>query len=85
MSEFDATEKQEVLSVSVTDEGTYYKVGNVHNVLGNGFLITRIEQCEKSGMHSMLPYLRVWSDESVLAEMCQHNVACITYKPISPL
>ena len=72
MGEWAATEKQEVKSVHITDEGTFYEVGK----LG----VTKIEQGEKSGMYANIPYLRVYADEKVIAEMCQHNVVLVVFK-----
>lgn len=37
-------------------------------------VITRIEACEKSGMYSNIPYVRVWCGEDCFAEYCQHNI-----------
>lgn len=36
--------------------------------------VTRIEACTKSGLHSDIPYIRVWADDACLAEYCQHNI-----------
>ena len=36
--------------------------------------VTRIEACQKSGLHANIPYVRVWAGEVCLAEFCQHNL-----------
>jgi hypothetical protein len=36
--------------------------------------ITRIEACTKSGMHSEIPYVRVWADDVCISEYCQHHI-----------
>lgn len=47
---------------------------------GVGFQgVTRIEEFSKSGMHSDIPYIRVWKGEHLLAEFCQHNVVGVYF------
>lgn len=41
--------------------------------------VTRIEGCEKSGMYSSIPYLRVYKGDECAAELCQHNVVSIDF------
>ena len=41
--------------------------------------VTRIEGIMKSGMHSGIPYLRVWCGEYLQAEYCQHNVIAVIF------
>lgn len=41
--------------------------------------ITRIEACEKSGMYSPIPYVRVWAGEHCVAEFCQHNIVGVYF------
>jgi hypothetical protein len=71
MTEFEATKNQEIQSITDMAGADAYRVGR--------YGVTRIEQCEKSGMYANIPYIRVWSGEKVLAEMCQHNIICITF------
>lgn len=42
--------------------------------------VTRIEPCEKSGMHSMIPYVRVWRGDVCLGEWCQHQIVGVNFK-----
>lgn len=54
-----------------------YKVGQWN--------VTRIEPFQKSGMHSYIPYIRVWrkigdEPEFVHGEFCQHNVVGVLFK-----
>jgi len=63
---------QEILSIETDKEGFHYTVGN------NG--VTRIEATVKSGMHSHVPYIRVWKGETCLAEFCQHNIVGVYFK-----
>lgn len=53
------------------DEFQFFSVGKKD--------VTRIEACEKSGMHSSIPYVRVWAGEVCLAEFCQHNIIGIYF------
>lgn len=46
--------------------------------------VTRIEACQKSGMHANIPYVRVWAGEVCLAEFCQHNIIGVYFAPASP-
>lgn len=75
-NEFKETEHLKVKSICVKtlDDGSEvsYTVGGVNGV-------TKIEQCEKSGMYSNIPYLRVYSGESIIAELCQHNIESINF------
>lgn len=46
--------------------------------------ITRIEACQKSGMHANLPYVRVWKGDVCEAEFCQHNIVGVYFaEPIA--
>ena len=63
---------QVIESLSVTEEGTFYRVGS------GG--VTKIEATQKSGMHSHIPYIRVWKGETCLAEFCQHNIVGVYFK-----
>lgn len=45
--------------------------------------VTRIEACQKSGMHANIPYVRVWAGEVCLAEFCQHNIVGVYFAPAS--
>lgn len=42
--------------------------------------VTRIEACEKSGMHAMIPYVRVWRSDVCVGEWCQHNIVGVHFK-----
>ena len=46
--------------------------------------VTRIEACQKSGLHANIPYVRVWNDEVCLAEFCQHNIVGVYFAPAEP-
>lgn len=62
------------IDVNLSDEGsTFYRVG-----LGG---VTRIEACTKSGMHSEIPYVRVWKGEVCEGEFCQHNIVGVYFAP----
>lgn len=41
--------------------------------------VTRIEACQKSGLHANLPYVRVWDGDTCLAEFCQHNIVGVYF------
>ncbi len=41
--------------------------------------VTRIEACQKSGMHANIPYVRVWAGDECLAEFCQHNIVGVYF------
>lgn len=41
--------------------------------------VTRIEACQKSGMHANIPYVRVWAGDTCIAEFCQHNIVGIYF------
>ena len=45
----------------------------------DGRNVTRIEATTKSGMHSDIPYVRVWSGDNILAEFCQHNIIGVEF------
>lgn len=74
--------QQEIIGLTVSNEQEgvhqeHYQVG-VWNV-------SRIEPFQKSGMHSYIPYLRVWRKvedmpEYVHGEFCQHNVVGVYFK-----
>jgi hypothetical protein len=49
-----------------------YRIGDRNGV-------TRIEACEKSGMHAMIPYIRVWRGDLCLAEFCQHSIVGVWF------
>jgi hypothetical protein len=76
MSEFEMTKNQEVQSITDGVGGDFYFVGR--------YGVTRIEQCEKSGLHCNIPYLRVWAGENVLAEVCQHHIPFVTFFETKP-
>lgn len=41
--------------------------------------VTRIEACQKSGLHANIPYVRVWAGDVCLAEFCQHNIVGVYF------
>lgn len=41
--------------------------------------VTRIEATWKDGLHSHLPYVRVWNGEKAIAEFCQHLLAGVYF------
>lgn len=41
--------------------------------------VTRIEACQKSGLHANIPYVRVWKGDVCEAEFCQHNIVGIYF------
>lgn len=43
--------------------------------------VTRIEACEKPGEYCMLPYFRVWKDETCFAEFGQHKIVGVYFSP----
>lgn len=60
------------VDVYLSDEGsTFYRVGK------DG--VTRIEACQKSGLHANIPYVRVWAGDNCLAEFCQHNIVGVYF------
>lgn len=52
---------------------SFYKVGRND--------VTRIEACQKSGLHANLPYIRVWKGEHCFVEFCQHNIIGVYFAP----
>jgi len=74
--EFDAPEIYAV-STTDTDEGTSYCVGYKTY---SGVMVTKITLYTKLGMMSEIPYIGVWSEDKLIAEMCQHNVAIVKYR-----
>lgn len=72
--------KQTIHSITIVDyedSEEWYRVG-ANNV-------TRIEPCEKSGMHANLPYFRVFKkendeDEFCHSEFCQHNIIGVYFE-----
>jgi hypothetical protein len=58
--------------------GAYYNDGqDGYTVDQNG--ITRIEQTEKKGHYDMLPYIAVYAGDTLVAEMCQHNITLVVF------
>lgn len=41
--------------------------------------VTRIEACTKSGLHSDIPYVRVWRGDQAIAEFCQHHLSALYF------
>jgi hypothetical protein len=41
--------------------------------------VTRIDACQKSGLHANIPYVRVWAGDTCLAEFCQHNIVGVYF------
>ena len=58
---------------SIVLDGCEYAVGIAQ--------VTRIEACTKSGMHSDIPYIRVWTGEIALLEVCQHKLDALWFDP----
>lgn len=79
MNEFKETEHLSVkyICIKTLNDGSdiSYAVGV------NG--VTKIEQCEKSGMYSNIPYLRVYSGESIIVELCQHNIESVQFLKVN--
>lgn len=42
--------------------------------------VTRIEKTVKSGLHSDLPYVRVWAGDVVQSEHCQHALTGVFFR-----
>lgn len=42
--------------------------------------VTRIEKTYKSGLHSNIPYVRVWKGDQVSSEHCQHALAGVYFQ-----
>lgn len=42
--------------------------------------VTRIEAFTKSGMHSDIPYVRIWAGDRAVAEFCQHQIVGVYFK-----
>lgn len=41
--------------------------------------VTRIEACQKSGMHANIPYVRVWRGDVCEGEFYQHNIVGVYF------
>lgn len=59
------------------DDYQTHTMGIAHCVGCDG--VTRIEACVKNGEYAHIPYLRIWSGDTVLVEYCQHKVAAVRY------
>lgn len=46
--------------------------------------VTRIEATTKSGLHSDIPYVRVYKGELAVAEFCQHNILGVYFGEAKP-
>lgn len=44
------------------------------------YVATKIEAFEKPGLHADIPYVRVWIEDEIVAEFCQHNIVGIYYE-----
>lgn len=64
---------QEINGIDLAESGGSISVGN------SG--VTRIERTFKSGMHSHIPYVRVWSGDAIHSEHCQHYIAAVWFAP----
>lgn len=42
--------------------------------------VTKIEAFEKSGLHSNIPYVRVYRFDKPAAEFCQHQIVGVYFK-----
>jgi len=79
MSDFEHPVNQPIDSIAIDtipDVQKSYQVGR------SG--VTRIEACTKSGMHADIPYVRVWSGDTCLAEFCQHNIVGVYFALPAP-
>jgi len=65
--------RQKIEQITFSQDGgdSYFTVGK----LG----VTKIEATTKSGMHSNIPYIRVWSGDMCIAEFCQHGLLGVFY------
>jgi len=60
------------IDIFITEgETQFYRVGR------GG--VTRIEACQKSGLHANVPYVRVWKGDVCEAEFCQHNIVGVYF------
>lgn len=66
-------------SIHLIEIDTIPEVQGSYQVGRNG--VTRIEACEKSGMYSSIPYVRVWAGDACMAEFCQHNIVGVYFDP----
>ena len=41
--------------------------------------VTHMEACEKSGPYTYIPYIRIWSGDTCLAEVCQHGTIAVYF------
>jgi hypothetical protein len=41
--------------------------------------VTKIERAFKSGMHSDIPYVRIWKGDTPHAEFCQHHIVGVEF------
>lgn len=65
--------------IQAIDIDTIPEVQGGYVVGRNG--VTRIEACIKDGLHSHIPYVRVWAGDVCLAEFCQHNIVGVYFAP----
>lgn len=62
------------IDVFLSEDGsTFYRVGKDE--------VTRIEACQKSGLHADIPYVRVWKGDVCEAEFCQHTIVGVYFAP----
>lgn len=66
----------EIEAIDTDQQGSGYRIDR------NG--VTRIEAFTKSGMHSEIPYVRVWIGDRPRAEFCQHQIVGIYFKAPTP-
>lgn len=57
--------------INADRDPVFYRVGHE--------CVTRIEACQKSGLHANIPYVRVWVGEKCAAEFCQHNIVGVIF------
>lgn len=72
------SEHLEGVEIDLIEIDTLPEVQSRHLVGRNG--VTRIEAFTKSGMHSNIPYVRVWCGDQPVAEFCQHNIVGVYFK-----
>lgn len=69
---------QPIYSVVVRFDDHQHQIEGLSYVVGrNG--VTYIEAFEKNGEYCHLPYIRVWEDNSCIAEFSQHHVAGVFF------
>lgn len=47
------------------------------------FGVTRIQKTSKPGEYCNIPYVRVWKDDAMIFEVCQHKLCGVSFR-VSP-